>query len=455
MNLAALAFFVITAVALLSVPRRWAPVALLVSCCYMTIGQGIDLGPFSMPIYRMTLLIGVIRTVIRREWLPGGLNAFDKLLMAWAAWVMLASLFHLWAPGSGPVYASGFIFNVALIYCLCRVWCQDLDDVTHVTRMLGILLVPIAVTMVLEHVQQRNFFAVFGGVPEGIYVRDGVIRSQGPFQHPILAGTVGAVCFPLMVGILHRHRWPAVIGMAACVVITLASSSSGPAMSLIFGIGAIVLWRFRSWLGLAWAGGIVIYIALSIAMTRPAYYVISKFDLTGSSTGWHRARLIEASIQHLGEWWIFGTDKTVHWMGQGLTGAEQHSDLTNYYIFIGVIGGLPAMALVVAMVWRGFRAVGRLARELPERSPHDRFMVWCFGAGLFAHAMTSLSVAYFDQSMIFFWLNVATISSFHTLGMRPEAAGATSTRTPLPAVSHDGRISGRLNRAWAARQDAF
>ena len=44
-----------------------------------------------------------------------------------------------------------------------------------------------------------------------------------------------------------------------------------------------------------------------------------------------------------------------------------------------------------------------------------RFMIWCLGAGLFAHACTSLSVAYFDQSMMFFWLNVAVISSMHSV----------------------------------------
>lgn len=42
-------------------------------------------------------------------------------------------------------------------------------------------------------------------------------------------------------------------------------------------------------------------------------------------------------------------------------------------------------------------------------------MIWCLGAGLFAHAVTSLSVSYTDQSMMFFWLNIGVISSMYSV----------------------------------------
>lgn len=414
MNPFASVFFVANGLALLMAPRHWAPVPLLVSSCYMTMGQGLELGPFSLPVYRLILGVGVIRVLLRHERVAGGLNAMDVLLMVWGGWVFLASLFHEWAPGSGPIFASGLIYNVILVYFLIRAWCSSPSEVADLTRITAFILVPVALEMLFEHITRTNFFSVFGGVPTDVYVRDGMVRAQGPFQHPILAGTVGAVCFPLMIGIWRRHRWSALVGIIACLLIVLASGSSSPGMSLLMGIGALLVWRYRTWLRAAWILGAWTYLLLELYMSRPAYYVISKFDLTGSSTGWHRARLIEASIEHFGEWWLFGTDRTAHWMGISVGWSEKHSDITNYYLLIGIIGGFPALLIVIAMIWRAFRLVGAIVSSAPPRLVGDRFMIWCLGAGLFAHAGTSLSVAYFDQSVVFFWLNLAVVSSMHS-----------------------------------------
>ena len=119
-------------------PRKWAPVPLLVSCCYMTIGQGIQLGPFSLPVYRMVLASGCCGCCCEAKRLAGRLNTTDKLMMAWGGWVLFASLFHQWAPGSGPVFASGFIFNISLVYFLIRIWCRDLNELMGLTRIVAL-----------------------------------------------------------------------------------------------------------------------------------------------------------------------------------------------------------------------------------------------------------------------------------------------------------------------------
>ena len=53
MNALATLFLLVNAVALLALPRRWAPVPLLVGACYMTLGQGIDIGPFRFTVIRL------------------------------------------------------------------------------------------------------------------------------------------------------------------------------------------------------------------------------------------------------------------------------------------------------------------------------------------------------------------------------------------------------------------
>lgn len=435
MNLSVILFVLVCAAAIIVLRRHWAPIPLLAGCCYMTIGQGVDIGPVSLPVYRIILAVGLLRVVVRRESVAGGINTIDKMVIAWSAWVVFASLFHVRMPGAGPVYASGLVFNVTLFYFLTRVWCSDLAALMSLSRVVAWLLVPVALAMVGEHIYERNVFGAFGGVPEGVYVRNGSIRAQGPFQHPILAGTVGAVCLPLMIGIWRSYRVSAVTGVMACVAIVFASTSSGPLMSMLLGIFALLMWFCRSWLGLIRWAAVGLYVLAELTMTRPAYYLISKIDLTGSSTGWHRSRLIESAFNHLSEWWLFGTDYTGHWMATTLGDTGQHADLTNYYIHVGVIGGIPAMLLLVAIIWRAFVWVGECIRTAPVTLHQHRFMIWCLGAGLFAHAGTCLSVSYYDQSMMFFWLNIGVISSLYSVLTADATVEDVSAADPLPVSS--------------------
>lgn len=424
MNATALLFLITATVCVVAFPRKWAPIPLLASCCYMTIGQGIVLGPMTLPVFRMVLAAGLIRVLVRREGIVGGINTIDKLVVAWALWMIFASFFHKWQPGSGPVYASGFVYNIVLVYFLTRVWCEDLADLVTVFRGIAWLLVPVAGAMLAEHLVQINYFGqLFGGSSDGgVSWRDGKIRAFGPFAHAILAGTVGAVCFPLMVGIWRQHRRSALAGMAACLTMVLTSNSSGPLMSLFVGILGVLLWSRRKSLGvLRWAL-IGAYLSAEMLMNRPAYYLISVFDLTGSSTGWHRARLIEMAIEHFSEWWLFGTDYTFHWIGISVDNAGQHSDIVNYYLWIGVIGGFPAVILLIGMMWRAFVWVGNAVANSPVLPQGQRFVIWCMGAGLLAHAITSISVSYMDQSLVFFWLNIGAISSMHSIVAKTSSA---------------------------------
>ncbi len=423
MNPAALVFFLVVAVALFAVPRRLAPVVLLIGCCYMTMGQSLKLGPVSLPIFRMLMFCGVTRVLIKREFAYTGRNGLDWLMIIWAIWLMFASFFHFDREGSGPKYTAGVVFTVGSVYFLFRNWIRNADEIADFAKAIAFILIPVAIEMGTERVTGKNMFSVFGYVSENVLVRDGKLRAQGPFGHAILAGTVGAVCFPLMIGIWHRHRKAAMIGMGVCLFMIFASASSGPIMSLIISIGAVMLWKARplvAWLRWALVG---VYIGAEIFMERPAYYLISKIDITGGSTGWHRSRLIEATFQHFDEWWFAGTDITRHWMPEGAPIGKYltHIDITNYYISWGVLGGLACMLLVVFMLVTAFRYVGKILRNENLRQ-EDEFMVWCLGAALMGHTATSISVAYFDQSMIFFWLSIAVVASMYSSVTSEEAA---------------------------------
>lgn len=416
MDFIGIIFFIVVAIALLSVRREYAPVPLLVGCCYMTMGQGLELGAISLPMYRMFLLVGLIRVIMKGESLVGGLNRVDKLVITLMAWMFFASLFHEYEPGSGPLYTLGIIFNISLIYFLVRIWSGSVDEVVSLVAAVGFVLLPVAVEMVVEQAVGKNLFSSLGGIPETVIERNGRLRAQGPFRHPILAGTVGATCLPLMLGIWRSNRFAAMIGAAASVMMVLASASSGPVVSLLVGAGVVMCWKYRRHAKRAVWAGVAGYLLIELISNRPAYHVIvTRLDFTGSSTAYYRARLIDTTVKHFSEWWMFGTDYTRHWIPSGIGSVlanGKHIDITNYYIGFGIAGGLLAILLVLAIIRRCLADVIEHVNDDEGEDAHgEKFMIWCVGASLFSHAVSALSIAYFDQSQTFFWLSVATLSS--------------------------------------------
>jgi hypothetical protein len=410
MNGIALAFLLINAIALLTLPRRWAPLPFLVGASYMTIGQGIEIGPFAFTVIRILIAVGVLRIVLRRERITGGINRLDWLSIIWAAVAVFSSLFHN-NPADALVFRLGTVYNVCGIYFLIRVFCRSIDDMIGLFRIAAIVFIPVAIEMLSEKMTGINLFAIFGGVPEFSSVREGSIRAQGPFGHAILAGTVGAVNLPLMIALLRQYRKTAMIGIAACITIILASASSGPIASSAAGIGALYMWRYRHNMKTVRWVAIIGYLALDFVMKAPAYYLMARIPIVAGSTGWHRARLIESAFAHIDEWWLAGTDYTRHWMPTGVSWNPDHTDITNHYLQMGVLGGLPLMIIFIGILIVGFSYVGQARRQVALENPGQEFIVWTLGAALFAQTATMISVSFFDQSFLFLYFTLAIIGS--------------------------------------------
>lgn len=401
-------FVLIAAFLVMALPRKWASVPLLVGTCYMTLSQGVQLGPFNFFAIRLLIAAGIVRAALREERPANGMNVMDGVMVIWSMWLLASSAFHK-DPSANLTGNLGLIFNTLGIYFLLRAFCQSVDDVVRLCRIVSILLVPVAFEMVWEQFSSHNTFSLLGGVPESPDIRQGRLRSQGPFSHAILAGTVGAVCMPLAVGLWSQYRRTAMVGIAACSTMVIASASSGPVMSWLFAIVGLIMWPLRYRMRAVRWLLVLTYLGLELAMKVPAYYLIARVDVVGGSTGWHRAALIESAIAHLDEWWLGGTDYTRHWMPTGVSWSPDHTDITNHYIQMGVVGGLLSTTLFVATLAVGFSFVGRAIRQQPG-SRQRQFFVWTLGASLFAHAATSISVSYFDQSFVFLYLTLAAIA---------------------------------------------
>jgi hypothetical protein len=409
MNPLGIMFLCITSVALLLVPRRLAPVPLLAGACYMTLGQSIDFGPLSFSVLRILIAVGIARVLARREKFGSAFGSLDWLMSASAGLAVVTSGFHK-EPATQLIFNLGFAYNTCGIYFLLRVFCRSIEDVLTVIQATAFLLVPVAVEMMYESSSRQNLFAVLGGVPELAAVREGRIRAQGPFAHAILAGTVGAVCLPMMIGLWRSRRGPSLAGIAACLIMVIASASTGPIASAFAGLVAMLMWRIRLHMALVRRLTVLGYAALVLVMKAPPYALIGRVDLAGGSAGWHRVALIDAAREHLNEWWLCGTDYTRHWMPTGVSWSPNHTDITNYYLHLGIIGGLPLTLVFVSSLVRAFSFVGKVIRS-EVLAKDDHFVVWSLGAALLAHTATCISVSYFDQSFIYLYLSLAAIAS--------------------------------------------
>lgn len=389
-------------------PRHWAFLPLLIAACHT------PYVPFmgGMTVARVLILMGLVRAATNGwlSWSPR--SRLDLLVAAFAAIALLSTIGHPWEPYNPLIVRLRLVLDVVGTYLYMRAYLANYESLESFSSSLAVILIPFAFFLLMEKQSGINPYAAVGAGNLYSLVREGNIRAQGPFGTPILSGTVGASAIALMIPLLAKRRRLAIAGISAAVIVTYASASSGPIGTLGLSVGAVAFWRFRQYLKPAVYGTCALLLLLHFVKERPIWYLMALLDLVGGSTGWHRARLIDEAVKHLDEWWLTGTDYTRHWMPYGLTTVPEHCDLTNYYIHLGVIGGLPLTICLLAIIWRSLKELGQGIRKAAERSEEEEFALWCVGSTIFAHSITFLSISYFDQISMFFWGLLGGITGF-------------------------------------------
>jgi hypothetical protein len=413
---------------MLLLPRRYALVPMLISGCYMTLGQALIIGGLHFYLIRIIILFGLIRIFFRREIFSIKLTSIDKVLIAW---LMASSFLYVLFGGSNVEITErlGRTYNTLGIYFCVRALVRSMDDIVLIVRMLGIILIPLAFLFAVEHATGKDPFSMWGGVPLLSEVRNGRIRCQGPFRNSILAGTFGATTLPLFVGLWAqsvRNRRLAGGAILASTVIVASASASGPAIAFLAGIVGLICWFFKSSMRAIRWGIVVLLLALQIFMKAPIWFLISKLsDIVGGG-GWYRSALIDAAIRHFDEWWLIGTAFTGNWMPTGIAIDPNNADMVNQFIAEGVNGGLLAMLLFTWLIVKCFKTTGAAVRNEARFTFSERFMIWTLGCTVLSHVASFFSVSYFDQITIFWYLIVGIISTL-TQYSKVRKTGARAT----------------------------
>ena len=392
---------------LLTLPRKWALVPVIILICYMTMGERVIVVGLNFTMIRILTLVGWIRILIRGELKSLKLNPIDKALIWFAISGMLIYVLQ-WQTFDAVKYEFGQVYNALGMYFLFRFLVRDMDDCLRVFKIAAVFIIPLAASMVVERMTGRNAFAEFGGVSPITAIRDGVLRCQGPFAHPVLAGTFGATLFPLFVGLWRSkgHKLLSFLAILSSGAMVLTSGSSGPVGTLLAGLLALGCWPHRKHMSTIRSGILVAVVGLEIVMKAHVWFLLARVGIFSGSTGHHRAYLIDRALANLDDWWLLGTRSTVAW-------DEYYNlfDITNQYLVYGADGGLITMLLFILVIVRCFGAVGLTVRALGEESRELQFCVWALGAALFSHVVTFLSVSYFDQNFVNWYLLLAIIST--------------------------------------------
>lgn len=428
-NFFGISFLVIALVAQFALPRRFAMLPLILSFAWMTRGQLVDVGFVNISVTRIIIVSALFRGWLRGEHLFNGSSRVDKWIYIWALLLLATTPLHL--PDTN-VYRLGLVWDYVGVYFVFRIFITKFEDIELVFKQFFVAFLPVAISMMYEQHTNNNIFRALGGVPLVSPHRTNGIRACGPFPHPILAGTAGAILVPMAAYFWKTQRRWALFGGSVGLAVVYASGSSGPMLMALIGLACMAIWPMRRQVRfIQWMGILAVFL-LSLVMNDPVYFLLAKVDIAGGSMGWHRAQLIQSTLGAFSEWWLYGTDYTRHWMPTGIPASDRHTDITNHYIAMAVYGGLSLLIAFIGLLASIFRVLGTAIRD-ETLDVRQKFLAWTLGSILVAHSFNFLSIVLFDQSIISF-LAVAGMAA----GFRLNTLPATEDELELQASA--GRV---------------
>jgi len=391
-------------------PRKYVIWPVVSAAFLIPLGQEIMVGGLHFFVYRIIILMVAIRIAVAMFSSPDGVfggqrNSLDKVFLLWAICRALASMFVFSFQTGALVNQMGFLLDAIGGFFVLRYLIRDDDDIYRTIRAFAAVSLIIAGFMIFERIHQVNVFGLLGGVRSDPEIRSDAVRSQGPFQHSILAGTFGATLVPLFFLLWKsgKSKALAALGALAATVMVLTSQSSTPTLAYGAGILALCLWPLRNHMRAIRWGIVAVLVALHLVMKAPVWFLIQRVDVIGGSSGYHRAMLVNDFIMHFRDWWLIGTTENARW-------GFNMWDLCNQFVAEGEVGGLATFICFLALVCMSFSRIGT-ARKAVEGDRAKEWYFWVLGSALFAHVVAFFGISYFDQTRFAWFALLAIITA--------------------------------------------
>lgn len=413
---------ILAIVLIFTLPRKYAIVPFLIAIFLTPEGQQLYIAGVHLFLNRFLILAVFIRALTSRDskqpLCAGGWNLIDTAFVTCVVICATATVLqYLSVPA--VINQVGYLWDFLLAYFALRALIRNQEDTLLALKCLAVLMVIMAVEMQFEQTTKINLFGLLGGTAPVPELRMGKIRSQGVFQHALTAGAFAGPAIPLFLLLWKRRtaRWIAVVAIAAAIAMTIETQTSTSLLTAVAGILAIALWPLRRKMRTIRMGLVLAVVGLAVVMKAPIWFVIAHIDLTGSSSSYQRAELINEFVNHFSSWWLIGTQSAASW-GWDMWDAQ------DMFVSTGETGGLAALIFFILVISRSFGRLGTARKRAASKA--EEWTIWLLGAALFANVVSFLGVNYFDQ---------VRVAWFVLLSMICATSGTILRRRPLTKVT--------------------
>jgi hypothetical protein len=387
-------------------PRKYVLLPVLITTFLIPMGQQFYVAGVHLFIYRLLVLAASIRVLVWKgpkqgSRFAGGWNSIDTAYTCYAVISAVATVV-MYMDVPSLINQVGYLWDYLLGYLLLRSLIRDEEDTLLTIKCFAGLMVVLSAAMVVEQMKMVNVFGLLGGVNLVPEVRNGTIRSQAVFQHALTAGTFAATAIPLFCLLWKngKARVFAAVGAVAATVMTDATQTSTSLLTYAAGVLALFMWPLRKKMKIVRTGIVVSLVCLHLVMKSPVWFLIAHIDLTGSSSSYHRAELIDQFVNHFSSWWLIGVKDASTW-GWDMWDAQ------NMFVSVGEVGGLAALVFFTLVISRCFAKLGNARKR--TTSQKQEWLLWFLGSAVFANVVAFFGVNYFDQSKMAWFALISMI----------------------------------------------
>ncbi|RPF71518.1 O-antigen ligase family protein [Aurantiacibacter spongiae] len=403
--------------------------AILIYAMLMPPQFSVSVGDILLPLFRIVLLVSipyVLRSLQAGRW---RWRVVDSLVLVAALWIFVA-LYQNTGLSTALSTGGGQVIEIALSYFLAR---SCITSVRHLRFMLVMSapgLIVVGGLMALESVSRTLIIQPLAAQIMGDnYIgrpieRLGLLRTPGPFAHPILGGVF--LCSFLPIYALSSLRgWPRIAGLLASFC-GFFSISSAAILALVSGT-ALVGYNFlvervrkASWRLLLLIGGVFLFVA-QFATEAGAFRLLVRYASLNSASAFNRVLI-----------WRYGSASVENnpLFGSGIDQWERpvwmQASVDNYWLLLAIqYGILPPLLLIVGTIV----ALVSISRAAKRHSIIDRRLLVGVAVSLAVFAFGLVSVAAWLSLQTWYFFLLGSCVSLGTLGLRSSPATLAERRT--------------------------
>lgn len=386
--------------------------AYLIVLCWYPQFLTIPLGTFDFPTGRFLILIVLGRLLL----MPG---TASSLKFNWLDVFIILSFvtrfiaFTVNAPLDKVfVREMGMFFDTVLVYFAGRLAIRDRDDFVTLAKTLILIGVPLACVGFYQSYTGHNPFGwmrhydAWDPHEQRLNNRMGWYRADTVFNLHISFGMFFSMVFAMAAAIWPFTQWRPWVKAASMFIMLVgvfSSMSSAPLFSIVASTGILVMYPFRR----HWFYFAIVFtlfcLAIELYSNRHLPHVLGRFAFSSKNVYYRTELFAEAFGGGMDEHWTWGYGYVG--VGPGTDNSNfdwKHKDLLNIYlarlIRTGFVGMIPFFIATILPYFAIRKAFKRASND------EDRWLVWCFMAGLGGWHLALMTVNILHQIIPLFFM---------------------------------------------------